>query len=150
MTADSPGVAAKYAQLTGCSIPCRKDFAVPSSDLPVLPVLITDAPASPAQQRADRTRRYTFLMGGRLVLFVLAALVYPLSAWLAVALLALSIPLPWMAVLIANDAPPRSRRRTDDSHRLPPPTPSRVLEARSHVVVDADPVVPGGLSRRTG
>jgi hypothetical protein len=147
VTADSPGVAAKYAQLTGCSIPCRKDFAVPSS---ALPVLITDAPASPAQQRADRTRRYTLLMGGRLVLFVLAALVYPLSAWLAVALLALSIPLPWMAVLIANDAPPRSRRRTDGSHRLPPPAPSRALEARSHVVVDADTVVPGGLSRRTG
>jgi hypothetical protein len=120
---------------------------VPSSDRPVL---ITDAPESPAQQRADRTRRYSLLMGGRLVLFMLAGLAYPLSSWLAVALLALSIPLPWMAVLIANDAPPRSRRRTADSHRLPPPAPSRALGARSHVVVDADPVVPGGLSRRTG
>jgi Protein of unknown function (DUF3099) len=109
---------------------------VPSSDRPVL---ITDAPASPAQQRADRSRRYTILMGGRLGLFVLAALVYPLSAWLAVALLALSIPLPWMAVLIANDAPPRSRRGPADTHRLPPPAPSRAIEARSHVVVDADP-----------
>jgi Protein of unknown function (DUF3099) len=88
---------------------CRKDLAVPSSDRPVL---ITDAPASLAQQRADRSRRYTFLMGGRLVLFVLAALVYPLSVWLAVALLALSIPLPWMAVLIANDAPPRKAEKT--------------------------------------
>jgi hypothetical protein len=117
---------------------CRKDLAVPSSDRPVL---ITDAPASPAQQRADRSRRYTFLMGGRLVLFVLAALVYPLSVWLAVALLALSIPLPWMAVLIANDAPPR-RRGTADTHRLPPPAPSRALEARSHNA--------GGLNRLTG
>jgi hypothetical protein len=138
---------AKYPLLTGCSSLCRKDLVVLSPDRPVL---ITDAPESPAQQRADRTRRYSLLMGGRLVLFVLAGLAYPLSPWLAVALLALSIPLPWMAVLIANDAPPRGRRRTADSRRLPPPAPSRALEARSHVVVDADPLVRDELNRRTG
>jgi hypothetical protein len=54
---------------------------VPSADRAVL---VTDAPESPAQQRADRTRRYSLLMGGRLVLFVLAGLAYPLSSWLAV------------------------------------------------------------------
>ena len=70
-------------------------------------VLITDAPRSYEEQLAARKRRYATLMAGRLALFVLAAIAYPVSVWLAVALLALSVPLPWMAVLIANDAPAR-------------------------------------------
>jgi hypothetical protein len=51
-----------------------------------------------------------------------------------VGLLALSVPLPWMAVLIANDAPPR---RTENAHRLTAPTP-RQLESRAHPVVDTE------------
>jgi hypothetical protein len=38
-----------------------------------------------------------------------------------------------MAVLIANDAPPR---KTEDAHRLVGTGPSRQLEARGRVVVD--------------
>jgi hypothetical protein len=45
----------------------------------------------------------------------------------------MSVPLPWMAVLIANDAPPR---KTEDAHRLVGPGPSRQLEDRGRVVVD--------------
>jgi hypothetical protein len=99
----------------------------------VRPVLITDAAPSPAAQHATRRRRYAVLMGGRLALLVLAAVTYPVSTWLAVGLLAASIPLPWMAVLIANDAP---ARRREDTHRLPAPTAVRALEARGRVVVD--------------
>jgi hypothetical protein len=98
------------------------------------PVLITDAATSFEDQYAARKRRYAALMGGRLLLFVLAALAYPISTWLAVGLLALSVPLPWMAVLIANDAPPR---RIEDAHRLTAPAP-RQLESRAHPVVDTD------------
>ena len=72
-------------------------------------------------------------MGARLLLFVLAAAAYPVSSWLAVGLLAASVPLPWMAVLIANDAPPR---KTEDTHRLAGPAPHRQLEDRGRVVVD--------------
>jgi Protein of unknown function (DUF3099) len=97
------------------------------------PVLITDAAASYADQYAARKRRYTVLMGARLLLFVLAAVTYPVSSWLAVGMLALSVPLPWMAVLIANDAP---ARRTEDAHRLAAPAPVRKLESRGHPVVD--------------
>jgi hypothetical protein len=100
------------------------------------PVLITDAAPSHVDQHAARKRRYTLLMGSRMVLFVLAALTYPVSAWLAVALLAASVPLPWMAVLIANDAP---ARRTEDAHRLGAPTPVRRLESRPHTVIDVEP-----------
>jgi hypothetical protein len=98
------------------------------------PVLITDAAASYEEQHAARKRRYAVLMSARLLLFVLAAVAYPVSSWLAVGLLAMSVPLPWMAVLIANDAPPR---RTEDAHRLVGPGPLRQLEDRGRVVVDA-------------
>lgn len=97
------------------------------------PVLITDAAASYDEQYAARKRRYAVLMTARLLLFVLAAAAYPVSSWLAVGLLALSVPLPWIAVLIANDAPPR---KTEDTHRLADPRPSRQLEDRARIVVD--------------
>ena len=97
------------------------------------PVLITDAAASAEDQLSARKRRYVLLMGGRVALFLLAAAAYPMSAWLAVGLLAMSLPLPWMAVLIANDVP---ARRARDTHRLTGSTPARQLEARTHVVVD--------------
>ena len=64
-------------------------------------------------------------MAARLLLIVLAAAAYPANSWLAVGLLAASVPLPWMAVLIANEAPPR---RTEDTHRLADPEPSRQLD----------------------
>lgn len=96
------------------------------------PVLITDAAASYEEQYAARKRRYVLLMGGRLLFFVLAGVTYVLSPWLAVGLLALSVPLPWMAVLIANDAP---ARRTEDTHRVVTRAPVRQLESGSHVVI---------------
>jgi DUF3099 family protein len=97
------------------------------------PVLITDATVSYEDQHAARKRRYALLMGARLLLFVLAAVTYPVSSWLAVGMLAVSLPLPWMAVLIANNAP---ARRAEDAHRLAAPEPIRLLEQRGHVVVD--------------
>ncbi len=100
------------------------------------PVLITDAARSYEAQHAARRRRYATLMGSRLALFVLAAAVYPMSMWLAVGLLALSVPLPWMAVLIANDAPAHQR---EDPHRLGAATPVSQLETPGHDVVDGTP-----------
>jgi hypothetical protein len=97
------------------------------------PILITDAAASYEDQHATRKRRYAVLMAARLLLFVLAAAAYPVSSWLAVGLLAVSVPLPWIAVLIANDTPPR---RTEDTHRLASPEPSRQIEDPGRTVVD--------------
>jgi hypothetical protein len=79
-------------------------------------------------------------MGMRLPCMVLAAVFYQ-TPWLAVALLVLSIPLPWMAVLIANDRLPHKR---EEVNRYRPDRPS--LEARAHPVIDAShggPVVDG-------
>ena len=103
------------------------------------PVLITDAAESYVDQFAARKRRYAALMGARLLLFVLAAVAYPVSSWLAVGLIAVSVPLPWIAVLVANDAPVR---RVEDAHRLDKPAPVHRLEGGSHLVLDVPRDVP--------
>lgn len=89
------------------------------------PVLITAAAVSYEEQHRARVRKYMTLMAFRIPALVLAALAY--GAWhnglISLAIVALSIPLPWMAVLIANDRPPRSAdepRRFDDGHRRTP------------------------------
>ena len=95
------------------------------------PVLITDAAVSYEDELATRKRRYALMMGLRVPFMILAAVFYEIP-WLAVTLLVLSIPLPWMAVLIANDRLPRksegvNRYRGD----------RRQLEAREHPVIES-------------
>jgi hypothetical protein len=84
------------------------------------PVLITGAPVSPAEQFAARRRRYSLLMAMRIPCLVLAGVAALGFGWtIAAAVLVIaSVPLPWVAVLIANDGPPRkaekvARYRTD-------------------------------------
>jgi hypothetical protein len=49
------------------------------------------------------------MMGTRAVCIVLAALTYRVSIWLAIAFVVGGAVLPWCAVLIANDRPPKRR-----------------------------------------
>jgi hypothetical protein len=73
------------------------------------PVLITAAaPAYEVQHRA-RVRKYLTLMAFRIPALVLAAVAYGMwhNGLISLLIVAASIPLPWMAVLIANDRPPR-------------------------------------------
>ena len=65
------------------------------------------------QQLAHRKSRYKIMMGMRIPLMIAAAACYQYP-WVAVALLVISIPLPWMAVLIANDRLPK---KIVDPHR---------------------------------
>jgi hypothetical protein len=74
------------------------------------PVLITSAAPSYEEQLAARRRRYALMMSLRIPCVVLAVL-FAHIWWLALALILLSVPLPWMAVLIANDRPPRKAER---------------------------------------
>ena len=69
---------------------------------------------------------------------VLAAMCYQIP-WLAVTLLVLSIPLPWMAVLIANDRLPR---KAETVNRYQPDR--RRSSTREHPVIDAGPRVRRG------
>jgi len=102
------------------------------------PVLITTAAPSYEVEHRARVRKYMTLMAFRVPALILAALAY--GAWhnglISLAIVAASIPLPWMAVLIANDRPARRAdepRRFDESRRRTPlfPTAERpALEPR--------------------
>ena len=96
-------------------------------------MLITDAPMSYEQQLAHRKSRYKIMMGMRIPLMIAAAACYQYP-WVAVALLVISIPLPWMAVLIANDRLPK---KVVDPHRYQAEAAEhKALEAQPHPVVD--------------
>lgn len=73
------------------------------------PVLITAAAPSYEVEYRARVRKYLTLMAFRIPALILAAVAY--GAWhnglISLLIVAASIPLPWMAVLIANDRPPR-------------------------------------------
>ena len=77
------------------------------------PVLITGAPVSLAEQFAARRRRYSLLMAMRIPCLVLAGVLALAFGWtIAAAVLVIaSVPLPWVAVLIANDGPPRKAEK---------------------------------------
>jgi hypothetical protein len=111
------------------------------------PVLITAAAPSYEEEHRARVRKYLTLMSFRVPALILAALAY--GAWhnglISLLIVAASVPLPWMAVLIANDRPPRRAnepRRFDDTRRRTPlfPTAERpALEARRDPAPRQDP-----------
>ncbi len=82
------------------------------------PVLITEAALSHEEQHRQRVRKYLKLMFWRIPAFIAAAIAYGIwhNGLISLAILAASIPLPWMAVLIANDRPPR---RAEEPRRFP-------------------------------
>lgn len=75
------------------------------------PALITEAAPSLPEQHRARVRKYLLIMGFRIPALVGAAVCYSTfgKPLLAVLVIAVSVPLPWIAVLIANDRPPRQR-----------------------------------------
>lgn len=96
------------------------------------PILITEAAPSHDDQLRVRQRKYAVMMALRIPFLVAAVACYRIW-WLALLLVILSIPLPWMAVLIANDRPPR---RTEAVSRYRSPGREKRLEARDHPVID--------------
>ena len=66
------------------------------------PVLITGAALSYDEQHRQRVRKYLTLMAFRVPALILAAVAY--GTWhnglISLAIIALSLPLPWIAVLI--------------------------------------------------
>jgi hypothetical protein len=94
------------------------------------PVLITAAEPSYEDQHAARKRKYMIMMGMR-VPFLVGALIFYQTWWLALGLVVLSIPLPWAAVLIANDRPPRKTERVNQFQATP-----RAIETGNHQVID--------------
>ncbi|SDY31129.1 Protein of unknown function [Amycolatopsis xylanica] len=94
------------------------------------PVLITAAARSYNDQLADRKRKYMIMMGLRFPCLILAGVFYQ-TWWLALTLVAISIPLPWMAVLIANDGPARKKEQVNRY------TPDKTkIESGTHQIIE--------------
>ena len=72
------------------------------------PVTITEARQSYEEEHAARVRRYLLLMSVRIPSLLLAGAAYMIweNGLLSLAIVAASIPIPWIAVLGANDRPP--------------------------------------------
>lgn len=66
--------------------------------------LITDAQRSPQEDLHHRERVYAWIQASRIPLIILALLFYWLwgNIWLSGGVFLISIPLPWIAVVIAN------------------------------------------------
>jgi hypothetical protein len=95
------------------------------------PVLLTEAAPSMAEQHAARKKRYALTMGVRIVFIVLAAAFYQI-VWLMVICAFLGTVLPWIAVIMANDGPPKKRLHVNHYEARP----DRVLESRPTRVIE--------------
>jgi Protein of unknown function (DUF3099) len=95
------------------------------------PVLITEAEISATEQHAARKRRYAITMGIRAVFIILAATFYQV-VWLMLIFAFLGTVLPWIAVLMANDRPPKKKLQVNRYDARP----ERALEARPVRVID--------------
>lgn len=109
------------------------------------PVLITRAAVPYEEQHRERVRKYLTIMSFRVPALIFAAVAYGIwhNGLISLAILVASIPLPWIAVLIANDRPPREReepRRYASRRKIPLfPTAERpALEEAPHAVSPPD------------
>lgn len=100
------------------------------------PVLITAAQASYDEQHRARVKKYSILMAFRIPALVVAAVVYDATGlwWLSLLIVAASIPLPWMAVLIANDRPPRTSEEVNRYHYGDQPERTAIAPAQKNVI----------------
>jgi hypothetical protein len=105
------------------------------------PVLITEAKVSFDDEFTARKRRYSIIMACRIPCLLLAGV---FGIWLnlplvAVLFIVLSVPLPWVAVLIANDRLPQKagkpNRYRADRKALPDVSEAQIIEAAE--VLDA-------------
>ncbi|MEO8889325.1 MAG: DUF3099 domain-containing protein [Jatrophihabitantaceae bacterium] len=98
------------------------------------PALITSAHASGDEEYDHRRKRYALMMGLRAVCVIAAAMTYHVSLWLALGLIVGATVLPWCAVILANDGPPRKRAEhvgfvgPNTERALPPGEDERTVE----------------------
>ncbi|NJC68364.1 DUF3099 domain-containing protein [Planosporangium thailandense] len=110
------------------------------------PVLITDAEPSQDDQLRMREIRYLIMMSIRALLLIVAAVLVGLRVpllplWLVLCVVGMVL-LPWLAVILANDRPPKEQHRL--SHRLhhrarvEEPPQNAIGAPREPTVIDAD------------
>jgi hypothetical protein len=98
----------------------------------VAATVITEAEVSYDEQLRSRRKRYMIMMSMRVPFLIAATLLYQ-TPWLAILIIAISIPLPWMAVLIANDRPARKVKKvmpgTINYERALPPGGREIIDS---------------------
>ncbi|RZU49614.1 DUF3099 family protein [Krasilnikovia cinnamomea] len=112
---------------------------------PDRPVLITDAALSQSDQLRSRQIRYVTMMGLRAGCLILGAVLISaqvplLPLWLILCAAGM-VFLPWAAVLIANDRPPKTkaeRYEARNTERQRPVLDSHSAGQNEHRTIDAD------------
>ena len=103
------------------------------------PVLITDAAEDPEKELRRREIRYVAMMLLRAACLIGAAVVVvnkpPLWGLWTSLLVVGTVVLPWLAVVLANDAPPKKRAPAHPPAN--PPGPS-ALPPTEHKIIDHD------------
>ena len=81
--------------------------------------LITSAQRSQSENRRSRERAYLIMQGLRLpfVFLSIAAVMWWHNWWLAILFFAISIPLPWISVVVANDGHEVRDKRTRNVYK---------------------------------
>lgn len=111
------------------------------------PILITDAPRSQDDQLHSRQVRYVVMMTIRAVCLIVGAVLVVAEVpmlWLWLPLCAIGMILvPWLAVMLANDRPPKDEHRMVNWFRPKPSTEtgprSLTAEEKPHRIIDAEP-----------
>jgi hypothetical protein len=101
------------------------------------PALITTAHESGDEEYDRRRKRYAIMMGLRALCVLLAALTYRFSLILALAFIVGGAVLPWCAVIIANDGPPK--KRTQHAGFVAPNTERALPPGEDDRTVEGDP-----------
>ena len=114
---------------------------------PERPVLITDAARSQDDQFRSRQIRYVTMMGMRAACLIIGAILISarpplLPVWLILCAAGM-VFLPWAAVLIANDRPPRSkaeRAASEQTQRPQAALAEHSVEEVEYLTIDSDVV----------
>jgi hypothetical protein len=111
---------------------------------PERPVLITNAARSQSEQLRSRQVRYVTMMGMRITCLIIGAILISvkpplLPVWLILCAAGMVL-LPWMAVLIANDRPARTKaeRAAPPQDRPQTALDHHTAEEAQHRTIDSD------------
>ncbi|HST66546.1 MAG TPA: DUF3099 domain-containing protein [Mycobacteriales bacterium] len=99
------------------------------------PVLITEAEPSLDDQLAARRNKYLLMMLTRIVCLIMAAVCYR-NPWLLAVFVAGAVVLPWAAVLIANDRPPKKASKISRFGGHPDPGRAITTSSRDSRIIE--------------
>ena len=106
------------------------------------PILITDADRSQGDQLHSRQVRYVVMMSIRGVCLLAAAILVGVKApllwiWIPICLLGMVL-IPWLAVILANDRPPKEQHRLRHHPPTEQPPQQALPDAPPPRTIDAD------------